>query len=366
MAVLVEPAPVPVRAQSTAARLAELHRRVAEGGGGAGVAILRALAAAAALPYGLAVRARNAAFDRGWLRALRAGAPVVSVGNLTTGGTGKTPVVALLAAAARAAGRRPAILMRGYRRGGGDGAASDEVLLYARLAPGVPVVADPDRVRGAAAAVAAGADLLLLDDGFQHRRLARDVDVVLVDARDPFGGARLLPRGHLREPLSGFARAHVLVATRADRIAPYQRAAVAYALSGIAPQARVLLEEHRPVALVAADGALLPLAALSGQRVVALSGIGDPRSLAETLAGLGAEVAAALDFGDHHEFDAADRAAVAAARARHPGARLVTTEKDWCRGAVRHLGEDLVGLRIEADCPGLADAVLGLVPCGTS
>ncbi|MBI4878532.1 MAG: tetraacyldisaccharide 4'-kinase, partial [Planctomycetes bacterium] len=182
----------------------------AGGGFEFGRTLLGSLAALASLPYGLAVRLRNRAYDAGLLRARCAAAVVVSVGNLSVGGTGKTPLVAMLARAARAAGRTPAILLRGYRRGARRAAESDEAALHARLAQGVLVVADPDRVRGAERALAAGADLLILDDGFQHRRLKRDLDLVLADARDPFAGGRLLPRGLLREPLSSLARAHAL------------------------------------------------------------------------------------------------------------------------------------------------------------
>src|SRR5690606_8255127 len=136
--------------------------------------------------YGAAVQWRNFAFDRGWYRVHRAGVPVISVGNLTTGGTGKTPLVAWLVHQLEQLGASPAILSRGYRSV--DSHANDEKLVLDRLCPGVPHIQNPDRVAGARAALADGVcNLLVLDDGFQHRRLHRDLDLVLIDALNPWG-----------------------------------------------------------------------------------------------------------------------------------------------------------------------------------
>ncbi len=296
------------------------------------------------------MRLRNGAYDAGLLRARRVAAQVISVGNLTLGGTGKTPLVALLARAARAAGRNPAILLRGYRRGARRAAGSDEAALHARLTPGVSVVAEPDRVQGAARALAAGADLLILDDGFQHRRLARDVDLVLADARDPSAGGRLLPRGLLREPISSLARAHALILTRCERASAAEIEAGRRRALAVAPGLPVLCEAHRPRALVDAHGAAdADLERLAGRRVLCFAGIADPTALCETVTGLGASVVKAVDFGDHHEFSPADLARLEREAEECEAAIALTTEKDLMRidrwgGAV-----PLLALRVEAE-----------------
>ena len=177
--------------------------------------------------YRGAVAARLEAYRRGWLRSSRLPAPVISVGNLTFGGTGKTPTVIALVRDLVRRGRHPAVLTRGYGRTiaepvvliGPDPkvaveVAGDEPLELAARLPGVPMVVDPDRVRGGVEALTRGADILVLDDGFQHLRLERDLDLVLVDAGDPWGGGRMPPRGRLREPLSGLARAHAVLLTK--------------------------------------------------------------------------------------------------------------------------------------------------------
>ena len=184
---------------------------------GFGPALARLGLTAASVPYGTAVRLRNRLYDAGWKARLRAAVPVVSVGNLTLGGTGKTPCVEYLARFYRDRDVRVAILSRGY---GGSGAANDEALVLEENLPDVPHLQGADRVALAGVAVEElEAELLILDDGFQHRRLARDLDVVLLDATDPFGQGRLLPRGLLREPASSLRRADAVLVSRCDQVA---------------------------------------------------------------------------------------------------------------------------------------------------
>jgi tetraacyldisaccharide 4'-kinase len=339
-------------ARTLRSRLAALHRIIAcnrEVERADGLLLLRGLLSALTAPYGAGIWLRNAAFDCRLRRAHRVPARVVSVGNLSVGGTGKTPLVAALARASTAAGRRPAILTRGYAVGAGEGdGASDEARLFERLVPGVPVVVDPDRVRGARAAIAAGADLLLLDDGFQHRRLARDADIVLLDARDPFCGG-LLPRGRLREPRSSLRRAGAIVLTRCERATAdeLQRARAAVAAC-TPPGCPVREAEHAPVAVQDAAGREVAApASLRGLRVLAFSGLGDPDALPGSLARLGAEVAARRDFADHHPYTAAELAALARATAAAGAACAVTTEKDLMRIAAWPGPQPLRALRIE-------------------
>lgn len=244
--------------------------------------------------------------------------PTLSIGNLTVGGTGKTPVAAWFAAQLVARGRAPALLMRGY--------GADEPLVHARLNPGVPVFANPDRRAGAARAVAQGARALVLDDGFQHRQMPRDVDVVVVSA-DLWSDlpVRLLPAGPFREPLQALRRAQLVIVTR-KAVAPERAAAVAAVLKQVAPDLPIAMVSLSPDALCAwAGGDREPVAALRGQRVLAVSGVGAPAAFEAQLAVAGAVVDGAC-FVDHHAYSPADVAALAA-RARSAD-RVVCTLKD--------------------------------------
>jgi len=181
----------------------------------------------------------------------------------------------------------------------------------------------------------------VLDDGFQHRRLGRDLDIVAVDATDPFGCGRLFPRGLLREPLSGLARAHAVVLTRAGAVDVARRdeirAALDRACGGRLPAAW-MEAEHRPVSIRTATGIVEPLATLLGRRVVACAGIGNPTAFRDTLVTAGAEVAAFLRFADHHAYRAADFRRLAAAVAATGATLIVTTLKDLVKMPHERIG----------------------------
>ena len=320
---------------------ADSFKRLVDGSARGPAAVLaRGGLAALAAPYSLAMRARNTAYDCGLLAISSAPVPVISIGNLTLGGTGKTPLVAWCAQTLRAAGLRPAIVSRGY--GVETGQTSDEAAELGILLPDVPHVANRDRVAGACAAAAAGAGAVVLDDGFQHRRLARDLDIVAVDATDPFGCGHIFPRGLLREPLAGLARAQAVVLTRATLVDAHRRdsirATLASACGGRLPA--VWAEAaHRPVQFRTASGAALPLAALAGKRIVAFAGIGNPSAFRATLEDLGAEVVGFRPFADHHAYTAHDLSALATS-ARAAGADLaVTTLKDLVKVRSDTLGD---------------------------
>jgi tetraacyldisaccharide 4'-kinase len=309
---------------------AESFKRLVDGTTrGPGASLARLGLATISAPYGAAVAVRNAAYDAGLLSIVRAGVPVVSIGNLTLGGTGKTPLVAWTARLLARLGRRPAIVSRGY--GARAGETSDEAAELALLLPTVPHVADRDRPRAAARAVAAGADAVVLDDGFQHRRLARDLDIVAVDATDPFGCGRLFPRGLLREPLGGLARAGAVVLTRASAVDGRRRdeirAVLAAACRGRLPPAWAEAD-HRPVCLRSATGGTRPLADLRGRRVFAFAGIGNPAAFRAAVVALGAEVVGFEPLPDHHAYRPADLDALGHAAAAARAELVVTTLKD--------------------------------------
>lgn len=286
--------------------------------------LLRAALAPAGLAVGGAAAARAALFRRNWRWQDRQPVPVVSVGNLTAGGTGKTPFVAMLARLLKSMGRSPAVLMRGYA--GATPEKSDEALLYQTLVPGLMVFPGANRVLGAARARAAGADVLLLDDGFQHLRLARDLDVVLIDATCPFGGGLPLPAGMLREFPGALARADLLILTRADQVSPGRVEMLKETIRAAYADRPMLTASHRPSRLANLLGDPAPLDALAGRPVLAVSGIGRPDAFAATLRDLGADVRAALTFPDHYAYRAEETARRLAAFP--PDLLPVTTEKD--------------------------------------
>lgn len=300
--------------------------------GGLAAGALRGLLAAASVPYAAVMRLRRWAYRAGVLRSRAAGAPVICVGNLTTGGTGKTPTVVWVVRRLVELGRRPAILTRGYKAAGGE---SDEARLLADLC-GVAVVVNADRVAGAAEAVRGGADAVVMDDGFQHRRLRRDLDVVLVDATNPFGYGWCLPRGLLREPPSALRDAHVVVITHSDAVASDDLRALRRRLRRLAPAAPQALAVHKPTHLIDPQGAVRPLDALSGRRVFAFCGLGAPQRFFALLEALGARLAERRPLDDHVRYTPALLAKLAEAVSRSAAELAVTT----CKDAVKLAGAD--------------------------
>ncbi|TWT86255.1 Tetraacyldisaccharide 4'-kinase [Pseudobythopirellula maris] len=272
---------------------------------GVSAAALRLALLAAEAPYTLAVSLRNRRFDRDPSRTVRVGAPVVSVGNLTLGGSGKTPMVKWLARRFRAAGVRVAIVSRGY--GAEPGAKNDEALELEGALPDVPHLQNPDRVAAASTAIEElSSQAILADDAFQHRRLGRDLDIVLLDATEPFGHGHVFPRGLLREPVAGLKRADVVCLTRADRVDDATRSALRGKAERLAPRAVWCEAVHRPQRLLDAAGETAPLETLRGKRVAAFCGIGNPAAFRATLEELGAEVASFAELPDHHAYAAED------------------------------------------------------------
>jgi tetraacyldisaccharide 4'-kinase len=284
------------------------------------------LLAAASLVYGAGRSLHRGLFDAGVLKRRRLDALVVSVGNLTVGGVGKTPFVAWLAKELLARGRKVVALARGYGRR--DGARlNDEGLWLEREVAGLRVVQDPDRFAVAQVALATEpADVVLLDDGFQHERLERDLDVVLLDARAPFGNGRLLPRGPLRERPEAIARAHFVLAARAELADVGQLERLRAEVARLAPHARFGALHFEVGAVRRAERRDEP-ATLRGRAVVLCTGVGSPASVRATVERLGARVVDELVFPDHHDFTRDDLARAREA-ARSRDAELVVTAKD--------------------------------------
>lgn len=306
-------------------------RSIQAGEGGAGAALARAGLSVLSAGYAAAGAVRDALLSAGLLSTARLQVPVVSVGNLTAGGTGKTPFVVWLARHALNAGRRPAVLSRGYgHRPEGSSLSDEGNVLRERLGADFPQVEDPNRRRGGRALLAAHpeVDLVLLDDGFQHRRLARDVDVVLLDATEPFGFGRRLPRGLLREAPAALARAHAIVLTRSERVRPAELKALRARIESLAPKALVGVARTQPRALVASKRGEIPVDALRGVSVHAYSGIGNPAAFEAMLVDLGATVVGATRAPDHHAMTSESASRVTSAAAEEGAALVVTTVKD--------------------------------------
>jgi tetraacyldisaccharide 4'-kinase len=256
-------------------------------------------------PYAWAMGVRNRRYDRGLAATHRVDVPVVSMGNLTLGGTGKTPLVVWVARFFRQRGKRVSIVSRGYAAGK-DG-LNDEARELELALPDVPHLQGPDRFKTAQQAIERWKpEVILLDDGFQHRRLERDLDVVLLDATEPFGFEHVFPRGTLREPLAGLARADVVLLSRADMISAAARQAVRERVAHLAPRAVWCEVRHVAQQLVDAQGQSQPLDFLAGKRVAAFCGIGNPANFRHTLETLGANVASWREFPDHHGYPRAD------------------------------------------------------------
>ncbi|WP_182864966.1 tetraacyldisaccharide 4'-kinase [Stieleria mannarensis] len=262
---------------------------------------MRAGLAFAALPYRIVVARRNRAFDRGD-GVERCEAAVISVGNLTTGGTGKTPIVADLARRFRRHDIRVAIVSRGYGRGDAD--QNDEAAELHQRLPDVPHVQNPDRVAAARIAVdELESQLILMDDGFQHRRLHRDLDIVLVDVTCPFGYGHLLPRGLLREPLTSLCRAQVAILTRCDQVDESAIGEVIATIRSANPGILILRSSHRPSGLLQFPDRRAAVDDLRKQRVGLISGIGNPAAFRRTVEDVGAVVVAENILPDHAPYD---------------------------------------------------------------
>ncbi len=305
-----------------------LHRKIISGEAGLWATPLRILLRIAAAAYFVGVNSRNKKFDRGE-GITRAKVPVISVGNITVGGTGKTPMVIDLVQRLERPEQEIAVIARGYKAQ--KGRPGDEELLIRRRAPGATYIANPNRAQGAAEAIRTGADVIVLDDGFQHRALARDLDIVLIDATSPFGFDYVLPRGLLREPVQGLQRADVIIVTRCDSATQEVLADIHARLTELADGCPVLSCSHKPSAISQADGTTLsnkPRAFLQGKKVFAFSGLASPHAFEQTITSLGATIIASRRYPDHHSYTAGEIRSLINDENSRDVDLFVTSEKD--------------------------------------
>jgi len=295
--------------------------------------------------YSALMRARAFMYGRGLLRRRRLRCKVLSVGNLAAGGTGKTPMVVYLCRRLTGMGLRVAVLTRGYKgsREGetlvvsdGKGAVidhlecGDEPALLSYLLPEVPVVMGADRYRaGILALERFSPDAVVLDDGFQHMALMRDLDILLADALHPFGNGRVMPAGYLREPSGAAARSDIVVLTRSDRAAGAELGVSIDAVSRASGGRPVLTAVHEPASLRKVWGkGKIDEDGLAGRGVFGFSGIAEPASFALILKRLGAKIVGLKHFPDHHEYTRGDVVSLSKMASSAGAELLVTTEKD--------------------------------------
>ena len=310
-------------------------------------AAVRCALAIVEIPYRIIVAIRNRRFDRVATSVHRVDVPVISVGNLTLGGTGKTPVVAWLSRWFRDRDIRVSIVSRGY--GSKDGVQNDEAReLEARL-PDVPHLQNPDRVAAATVAVEElETQLILLDDGFQHRRIHRDLNILLVDATEPFGFERVFPRGTLREPLSSADRADVIAITKCEAISKGRLDEIESRFRAIAPRATYSRLKQIPKQLIKSNGDAESTESLHGKRVLAFCAIGNPDSFRTTLQTMNVDLVAFHVFPDHHEFTRSDIESIGTKLRDATVDLCVCTHKDLVKINVDRLaGIPLYALQIE-------------------
>lgn len=302
------------------------HRQVISGDDrSAAAGLMRASLRLAEPFYSAAVSARNALFESGIFQAYQSPVPVVSVGNVTTGGTGKTPVVIWLTSKLAGTGLRPAVLLRGYK---GD----DEKNLLAAQLPQTVIAADPSRARAAKKLEQTHpqVNVLVLDDGFQHRKIRRDFDLVLIDASNPFGFDHVLPRGLLREPLSGLSRADAFLITHVEQVDSSFVEAIESRLRSHQPKAPILRSRHVHRELLRGDQPV-SLNELAGAKVMTFCGIGNPASFENQIASSGAKVVGSERFDDHHAYTPAEITELSNLARQAGASMLITTEKDWVK-----------------------------------
>jgi tetraacyldisaccharide 4'-kinase len=355
----------------------ETYRKLISGqGGGLDAIFLRFFLALAAVGYSLVIRLRNFLYSTGWRKAHCVNAVVFSIGNITAGGTGKTPLVIWLcniltqnSNLSRAESRELktqkygcAILTRGYKATQNSNLSraesrelktqnyGDEPAILAEECPQVKVIVNPDRIAAAAEAINKfGAKVIILDDGFQHRRLARDLDIVTIDATEPFGYFKLIPAGLLREPVTALKRAHAAIITRCDQTTEARLAEIEKNLQQINHNMIIARSIHAPICAKYAEHPVIPakagiqnnydvdsclrrndnLETLKNKKIFAFCGIGNPNAFLETIKGLGCELVGSITYSDHHHYTESDITDIHRQAEQLRADLILTTQKDW-------------------------------------
>ena len=295
--------------------------------------VLRSILKVLSCFYGFAVALRNWFYDKSIRKPVKVSAAVVSIGNITTGGTGKTPLVAWLCNYFTDRNIKTAVLTRGYKVKNSDFA--DEPAMLAKAAPKAIVIVNPNRTAGAKKAIREhNAKLLIMDDGFQHRKLARDVNIVAVDATEPFGCEKILPAGLLREPLKSFKRADAVIITRINQSQPEKIDEIKSRISQIAPDIVFATAIHKPKSAKLIKGSQIDFKELAEKRIYAFCGIGNPNAFFQTLSEMALNIVGKKVYNDHHKYCDADIMAIHEDAGYKQAQLVLTTQKDWIKTAL--------------------------------
>jgi len=294
-------------------------------------ALLRFFLGIAAQVYLVVIALRNFLYSKGWLKIYRSNAAVISVGNITTGGTGKTPLVIRLCKFLQKKEFHCAVLTRGYKTNAKKRATrTDEPAVLAESCPEAKVIVNPDRVAGVDEAVEKfGAKVLIMDDGFQHRRLARDLDIVTIDGTLPFGYGRMLPAGLLREPVAALERANAAVITRCDQATEAELCQLEDKLQQINPEMVITRSIHAPVCAKSINNKEIGLEELKSKKIFAFCGIGNPDAFLKTVKGLGVKILGSKVYNDHFHYTDDCLADIREEARRLNTDLILTTQKDW-------------------------------------
>jgi tetraacyldisaccharide 4'-kinase len=316
------------------------HKLVSGGSAGFVAALVRFFLGIAGCAYATVIRIRNLLYDKDLLKSYavtpaglvtsdrtQATIPVISVGNITVGGTGKTPMVIWLCNFLQSKGVKCAILTRGYKSSKGR---NDEPAILAKNCPSAAVVVNPDRLKGAIEAVRRHhAQVLIMDDGFQHRRLHRVLDIVMMDATQLFNFSKMLPAGLLREPISSLKRANAAVLTRCDLVSQDTVSNIEERISRSNPGITIAKAIHAPLYAIARGDKKIPLEQLRIKSVFAFCGIANPDAFFKTVASLGVNIVGSKIYDDHHNYTAKDTDEVFQIAAQAEAEMILTTEKDY-------------------------------------
>lgn len=318
--------------------------------------IVKSTLSAFTLPYLAVLNTRNTLYKNGIVRSTRLPVTVISIGNITTGGTGKTPLVEFSVKYLSQIGKKVAILSRGY---GGNNSSqenneivNDECLALIENLQDIPVLAGKDRVKNGEKAISDfGVDCVVLDDGFQHFKLKRDLDIVVIDALNPFGGGNLIPRGSLREPLKNLKRADLFIISHCDQGDEQNIKSIYAELNRINNDAPVCESIHNPVHIDnITNGSIQEPEWLHGKIIYALSAIGNPESFAYTLKGLGADVIKHKMFQDHHVYTKEEVDGVVSEAQSLGAEAIVVTQKDMVKIRKMNIKDaNILSLKIEIE-----------------
>jgi tetraacyldisaccharide 4'-kinase len=304
-------------------------------------ALLRCFMGVAAIGYSLVAGLHNFLYSKRFLEIHTADVPVISIGNITAGGTGKTPLVIWICRFLQNKNVPCAILTRGYKTTQNLKLKTqnyvDEPAILTESCPQAKVIVNPNRAEAAAEAVDKfGAKALIMDDGFQHRRLHRDLDIVTIDATCPFGYGKVLPAGLLREPVASLKRADAAVLTRCDQISESELSRIEKKLQLINPDMVIAKSIHNPICAKTVTGEKITIEQLKDKKIFAFCGIGNPDAFLNTIRNTGANLVGSKIYNDHYHYTN-DCLADIYEQARYLNADLIlTTQKDYTQYAIRN------------------------------